>query len=312
MKRLGLLLLLAVGCASGQAVPPAYQPTENVLEVVAVLRRHVPDDTYRFAPARDFTDRNVYRSSLLRLENLERVHAPALRAGHLDGVVAFAKGRALERLRAYDLAAGEYRSAAEREPRLKQEALRSAALCERLYEIQGLDLDFEDGDAPLSEAEDVEAVLARFDERTADLEALLVQAEGTHHSSVVQEEIERADVARARYFIGLRQAIPRGDVRAVSELQRLVLSHRDSKNASRHMMSLADLYCDMAAEYVADRPPESLSFDPVRFQELVDSGARLYEVVTNQDGSTEKLEASRSLEACIAFALQVDRDRFTP
>ena len=93
--------LLAFGCASTPEPDPVYRPTQNLLEVVAVLRRHVPDDTYRFPPARDFTERNVYRSSLLRLENLERVHADALRAGQMDGVIAFAKGRALERIRAY-------------------------------------------------------------------------------------------------------------------------------------------------------------------------------------------------------------------
>ena len=93
--------------------------------MVAVLRRHVPDDTYRFEPARDFTGRNVYRSSLLRLESLETRQADALRAGHLDGVIAFAKGRALERLRAFDLAAEAYRIAADREPELR--AKRSGA-----------------------------------------------------------------------------------------------------------------------------------------------------------------------------------------
>jgi len=125
---LALLALLAgIACAK-PGIDPRYRPAASILEIIAVLRRHVPDDTYRFEPARDFTDRNVYRSSLLRLENLEALHAEALRAGHLDGAIAFAKGRALERLRAYDLAAGHYRVAAEREPELREEALRSADL----------------------------------------------------------------------------------------------------------------------------------------------------------------------------------------
>jgi hypothetical protein len=42
-----------------------------------------------------FTGRNVYRSSLLRYREHTRVRRP--RAGHLDGVIAFAKGHALER-----------------------------------------------------------------------------------------------------------------------------------------------------------------------------------------------------------------------
>jgi len=50
----------------------------------------------------------------------------------------------------------------------------------------------------------------------------------------------------------------------------------------------------------------------VRFQELIEATSRLYEVVAGQDGKPEKLEASRKLEAFLAFALRVDRDRFMP
>src|SRR5262245_33778305 len=125
-------LAAALACASAPTPDPRYRPAENVLEVVAVLRAHVGDDTYRFEPARDFTGRNVYRSSLLRLESIERVHAEALHGGHLDGVLAFSKGRALERLRAFTLASGEYRLAAERDAELADEAHRSADVCDEL------------------------------------------------------------------------------------------------------------------------------------------------------------------------------------
>ncbi len=311
----GALLLLAA-CAGTPAVDPGYRPAENVLEVIAVLRRHVPDDTYRFPPARDFTDRNVYRSSLLRLENIERVHGRELQAGHMDGVIAFAKGRALERLRAFDLAAEQYRLAAEREETLATEALRSAEVDEGLEAAAGLGLDLDEaaleGAGLETEARDVETVMDGFDQRSARLEELLAAVDGTHHVAVVGEEIERADVARAHYFVGLRKALPEGDVRAVSELERVALVHRESKNASRHMLALAALYEELAREYAARNPPESLYFDPVRFQELVDSGARLYEMVTYRDGTPEKVEASRRLEAFLAFALWIDRDRFTP
>ena len=74
-RRVVLALLLGSaalgGCRSTPEADPRYRPSESLLEVVAVLRRHVPDDTYRFAPARDFTGRNIYRASLLRLENLQ-------------------------------------------------------------------------------------------------------------------------------------------------------------------------------------------------------------------------------------------------
>jgi hypothetical protein len=307
----GVLLLQAVACSSTPEADPRYRPAENVLEVVSVLRRHVPDDTYRFEPAQDFTGRNVYRSSLLRLESLEPLHSEALRASDMEGVIAFAKGRALERLRAYGLAGQEYRLAARLDRELAVEAGRSADLCEALHEVSRVGIDLDDLAAQVGLSTDVDAVLARFERRDARLEELERVVAGTHHTYVVREEIERSDVARAEYFVAMRQILPEGDVRAAAELQRLVTRHRDSKHANRHILAVAELYEALAVEYVDAHPPESLQFDPVRFQELIDATSRLYEVVASQDGKPEKLEASRRLEAFLAFALRVDRDRFT-
>jgi hypothetical protein len=293
-------------------VSPRYRPVESVLEVIAVLRRHVPDDTYRFEPAQDFTGRNVYRSSLLRLESMEQVHVESLRVAHMDGVIAFAKGRALERLRAFELAGEEYRLAAELDRELAVEAGRSADLCEMLHEIGGMAIDLDELAGQAGLETNADGMLARFEARSARLEDLERVAEGTHHVYVVREELERTDVARAEYFVGLRQILPNGDVRAAAELQRVVMRHRDSKYGNRHILAVAELYEELATEYVDAHPPESLHFDPVRFQELIDATSRLYEVVASQDGKPEKLEASRRLEAFLAFALRVDRDRFTP
>ena len=99
---------------------------------------------------------------------------------------------------------------------------------------------------------------------------------------------------------------------ALAALQQLVATHRESKNTNRHLLALADLYAKLTVEYVDAHPPESLDFDPPRFEELVEAAARLYEAIGNQDGAPEKLEASRRLEAFLAFTLQVDRDRFSP
>jgi hypothetical protein len=307
-----LAALAAAGCAGTPPPDPRYRPAESVLEVVAVLRRHVPDDTYRFEPARDFTGRNVYRASLIRLENLEGAYADALRAGHLDGTIAFAKGRALERLRAFDLAAQHYHAAAEREDELRAEALRAAALCEALAEAVSLGPDAEgepgSGAAPGAADADVEAAL---DRRIALLEALRAEAGAEHYQFVIREEVERADVARARWLSDTRRQRADGDVRAVAAWQQVILDHRDSKLANRHLLALADLYAVLASAYVERHPPESLRFDPPAFEELASSATRLYEAVANQDGATERLEASRRLEAFLAFTLRVDRDRFS-
>jgi hypothetical protein len=310
------LALFAAACASTPPPDPRFRPSENVLEIVAVLRRHIPDDTYRFEPARDVSGRNVYRGSLLRLENLEKVHEGALRAGHYDDVVAFAKGRALERLRAFELAAQQYRHVSERTPELQHEALKSAALNDSLAEAARIGFDAArppaaDDDVLAPPPKDEKGMVEASDKRIALLEALAPQAEGTHYTIIIKEEIERADMARAGWFVASRRLTADGDVRALSEQQRLVLAHRESKLANTHVLGLADLYAALADDYVRSHPPEGLLFDPPTFQELVDSASRLYQSVAGQDGTPEKLAATQRLEAFLAFTMKVDSDRFT-
>jgi len=339
------LALLAAGCStfSARQEQAVYGPTEGVLEAVAVLRRHVSDDTYRFPPARDFGGRNVYRAALLRLENLERAEAAALRSGYMDAVIAFAKGRALERLRAYDLAAQHFRESARLSPDLAAAALASADVCERVDQAVKVGIDFVDpvaeGGVPARPI-DPDGVRAALEDRITRLSILLdelgdearAQAEGAsggtapaaagagapadepvdrrHYRWIVQEEIERADVVRARYFVEIRHVVPDGTLLALQELQRVATRHGASKNRLRHLLRLADFYAELAREYLDAVPPESLVFDPARFRELADAATQLYELVGSHDGRPEKLEATRNLEAFLALTLGVDADRF--
>ena len=86
----------------------------------------------------------------------------------------------------------------------------------------------------------------------------------------------------------------------------------EDERALHHVLELADLYTEIARQYVDAVPPESLNFDPPRFQELVDAAVHLYQSVAVQDGTPEKIEAQRRLEAFLAFTLRVDSDRFSP
>lgn len=331
------VLLASTGCQtfSARQKEAVYGPTEGVLEAVAVLRRHVPDDTYRFPPARDFSGRNVYRASLLRLENLERAEAAALRSGYMDAVITFAKGRALERLRAFDLAAQHYRESARLSDELRPAALASAEVCERIDRAVKIGIELVDpvpeGGTPARPI-DPEGVRRALDERVTQLSILLGElnddagedaprkpAEGAgdgsgvdrrHYRWIVQEEIERADVVRARYAIEIRHVVPDGTLVALQELQRVATRHGASKNRLRHLLRLGDFYADLAREYLDAVPPESLTFDPARFRELADAAIQLYELVGSHDGRPEKLEATRNLEAFLALTLTIDADRY--
>ena len=307
-------LFAAPGCSSvgKPATTAIHNSSESVLEVVAVLRRHVPDDTYRFPPATDFTGRNVYRASLIRLENIERIHAESLRAGHLEAVVAFSKARALERLRSYDIAADYYQLAAERNETLQPEALVSSAACNAFARAIAIGPGLDDPLARTAEpyrASDAETVIAELDERSARLYEASLGAPG-HYATIAREEIERADMARAQWFESMRFALLNGQVRAVAERQRLVSRHTASHREMQHLLALANLYDALAREYVEAVPAESLDFDPPKLRELVDAATQLYQRVASRDGAPEKIEAKRQLEAFLAFTLLVDRDRF--
>ncbi len=317
MKPAVVVLLLCLaglsGCKSLQQKQEesTYAPTESVIEVVAVLRRHVPDDTYRFPPGRDYSGRNVYRGSLLRLENLEKLHAGALRAGHLDAVLHFTKARALERLRAYDLAAQHFDKARSNET-LREHAEHGSHLNAAIAEATRIGLPLSDPmsvetSLPLDETE----VVAELDQRISVLTTLLRKDPPAPYPFILREEIERADLTRARYFTHLRRVLPDGNLRAVSEWQRVIARHGPSKLQRRHMIEAANLYAELAREYVVAKPPASLEFDPPLFRELVDGATHLYEAVAHQDGNPEKLEAASRLEAFLAFTLQVDSERFS-
>jgi hypothetical protein len=311
-------LSFAMGaCSNGRTekIEAYYGPTESLIEVIAVLRRHIPDDTYRFPPATDFTGRNVYRSSLLRLESIERVQADPLRSGYMDPAIDFSKGRSLERLRAYQLAALHYRRAAQRESGLRDEAEKSAIICERIEEAVGVGLNFTDPLAPPSDATpawtlDLKTAVSQLEERVALLSLLSDEVERTHYQAIISEEIERADEIRAAYFVRQRFDLPDGQIRAIAEMRRMNARHVSSKKRLRHMIDLANLYDELAHEYVEAVPPQDMNFDPALFQDLVDPATQLYQSVASNDGTVEKLEAARKLEAFLAFTLLVDNDRF--
>ena len=293
------LLLLAAGCRTPEA-DPVYRPTESVLEVLAVLRLHVHDDTYRFPPARDFTGKNIYYASLRRLERLEEIHEDKFKSGYLLEPILYAKALALERLGEFELAARHYERAAEFPSDLREPAERGADICQRLLRAR------ETG--PTAETPP-EMAADLFDERVALLERLFREVEDSHYRFVVQQEIERADRARAEHFAARANLDPRLDAYALQQYQQLVQSHPESKLRNRHLLDLADQYAQLSRRYVSRVPPTMLDFDPATFDEYALGATRLYEAVSQQDGAIEKIEASRKLEADLAFTLRVEDEK---
>jgi tetratricopeptide (TPR) repeat protein len=292
--------LLAFGCASAPPSDPADEPTQDLLEVVAVLRLHVDDDTYRFAPARDISGRNVFRASFERLESLETAHAEKMATGYMTDVLWFAKARALERIGEYQLAKAHYARVSDLDSELKEPARAGRDVCDRL--LRATAPDATPPGSPQSAAD-------RWTERRGALEALRADVSETHWRYVVMEEIERGDVAEAAYFAAQSESDPSLEATALQRAQQVVELHRDSKNRNRHLLALADLYAELSRRYARRNPPPSLGFDPATFDEYAHGATRVYEVVSEQDGTVEKLEAAHKLEAYLSYTLQVHEDK---
>ena len=292
--------LWLAACASAPPSAPSDEPTQDLLEVVAVLRLHVADDTYRFPPARDLSGINVFRASFERLESLETAHAEKLSTGYMSDVLWFAKARALERIGEYPLAKLHYQRVAQLDSELAEPASHGRDVCERLAALT----------APESSADATpQSVADRWTERRAGLVALRKDVLETHWRPVVDEEIERGDSDEAAYFAARSEIDPRLEATALQRAQQLVELHRESKNNNRHLLALADLYADLSRRYARRNPPPSLGFDPATFDEYAHGATRIYEVVAQQDGTVEKLEAAHKLEAYLSYSLQVHEDK---
>jgi tetratricopeptide (TPR) repeat protein len=290
---------LASACASTEP-PTALAPTQDLLEVVAVVRLHVDDDTYRFPAARDYTGKNVFRVSFERLESLETAHPEKLSSGYATDVVWFTKARALERLGEYDLAMRHYERVTELDSELADAARAGRDVTARLVRARAL--------APAPDATP-EAADAAYGRQRADLETLRADVAGSHYRYVVEEEIERVDAADATTLAAHAILDARYEAAALERAQALVQAHRQSKNHNRHLLSLGDLYAALSRRYAQKFPPPSLGFDPATFDEYAHGATRVYEVVAQQDGAVEKIEGQHKLEAFLGFTLQVHEER---
>lgn len=297
--RLGTCALLAGACASTEP-PAALAPTQDLLEVVAVVRLHVDDDTYRFPAARDFNGKNVFRVAFERLESLETAHPEKLASGYATDVVWFTKARALERIGEYELATLHYARVTELDSELVDAARAGRDVNARLASARAL--------APTAEATAKEADIV-WQQQRAELEALREDVANTHWRFVVDEELERVDVADAATLAAHAALDPRYETAALEHAQSLVQNHRESKLHNRHLLALGDLYAAFSRRYARMFPPPSLGFDPGTFDEYAHGATRVYEVVAQQDGTVEKLEGAHKLEAFLGFTMQVHEER---
>jgi hypothetical protein len=292
MRTLGVLLaslvLLSRPVAAGDATG-AFAPYEDVLQVVAELTWHLRDDVYRFPPPKDPTGHDVYRLSLHRLENWDKRFP-----GRLRDVTSFARAEALERLGGYGEARDLYAKVAALPSPLAARAAEGATRAGAFADAAAL---------PESGA-DLDQTLTALRTKLDAWAALLTRYGGTSLEPVLLVEAERLERRTARLVVEHRRLLDNGAVTAERSLRFLVEKHADSKLLPDHILRLADLYADLARDYVEEHE-RPLLFSETEFVDRADRALDTYRKVAMWDGAPEKPEAQARLTAFDAYKTDV-------
>jgi len=290
-----LLAVVLAGVAPG--APPAhagdatgaYAPYEDLLEVLGDLTWHLRDDVYRFPPPKDPTGHDLYQLSLRRLENWDKRYP-----GRLRDVTLFARAEALEHLQEYAKAADLYRQAAALPSSLAMRARDGAERADAYAAAAALP----------ETGPDVDATLGALRRKLDAWGKIVDRWTGTPFEAAALVEEERLERIAASEVVENRRALEDGNTVAERSLRFLVEKHAESKNLPAHILRLADLYADLARDYVAahERP---LDFDQEEFVREADRALDAYRKVATWDGSPDKPEAQARFAALDAYKTSV-------
>lgn len=261
---------------------------DSLTRVVAELKLHLRDDTYRYDRATTDDGRNVYAVAVWKLDRLAGLRArPKESWENADYVIEFARGKALERLRRYGDAVAAYErvagsgsllgdAAAERERVIDSFARASARPAE-----------------PFANPEDER----RFIEARIELwRQLANEVHGTPYESLALEEIEAWQVMRV-------DSLARGDrlADAISACENLLEANRESKLFGKHLLRLGDLYADSARRVELQARANLASLDPSRYETLIDQAFSAYELAAEDRRPPLRREARNRIEALLAY-----------
>jgi tetratricopeptide (TPR) repeat protein len=266
----------------------AFAPYEDVVEVIADLTWHLDDDVYRFPRPRDPTGHDLYQLALHRLEHWEKRYP-----GKLREVTTFARAEALERL-------GEYAQATE----LYRKVTPPSPLAPRAAAAAARSLTFAAAAALPETAPDLDGTLTTIKKKLDAWGKLVDAQQGQPIQALALVEEERLEARAAALVVEHRRVLPDGTGAAERALRFLIEKHAESRNLPAHVLRLADLYADVARDYVAahDRP---LAFDEAAFTTQVDRALETYRKVATWDGAREKPEGQGRYGALDAWKADV-------
>ncbi len=292
LRAAGIVAAIFCGCAAVHAAPagdaPAYaQPAENLLLIVADIQRHVNDDVYRFPYATDVTGQNIFRASLVRLANYEKLYP-----GRMTDVISLAKAQAWERLCSFPEAAANYDKAAKSEDAaIKKVAGEGFERAKRFALASESELDQSN---PRTFERDMTL-------RIELLGKLASEFKSTPYACLARVVRERCQMQLSEFFVSMRFLQPYSTKQAEEALKKNSDANRDSKLLYAHHLRLADFYYERAREYILKNDPAGANFNLKDFESFVNPARSEYKIVEEADGFPEKLEGRAKLLALEAF-----------
>jgi len=287
-----ILLPLILGCSSRPKVrmDARYEPYENILEIVSDVQRHANDNTYRFPPPHDLSGQNLYKASLIRLLNFEKIYPR-----RMPDVVNFTKGICMERLGDYEGALRAFKMVAESDSPLKEQADKKLALLEKFNDLAHYRI----------EKNNIGDYLTESEFKLAEWGKLVEQAKGTPYEWIALEEEEKAECRLSEFVAQNYLVLKDGAENALNLYRQLTLKHTQSKNINLHYLNWADFCALLAKRYAEGTDPRSLDFDRQTFNKSSDAAIRLYSLVAQKDGAIEKVEALGKLQAFNAYVAKI-------
>jgi hypothetical protein len=290
-------LLLLVACTSTPTLED-FKIYENFISIVSDLQRHLEDDVYRFPLAKDASGQNVFKATLVRLENYQKLYPERFKE-----LVAYSKAKSHQKLGNFEEALFFFKETQDYRGKLLSLAQNDIAFTENLIHIFN---------SPVRDRT-LEGIFEQFDRReTLFRQLLLNSALSPSEKSLILREIERNLVAKADFSFKNRFKIGEGSqaltLLALQLYQRLLQEHPESKQIYRHYLQLADSYVTLAKEYIQYHPPDTFGFKKEDFYKLTQPALDIYRLLSQVDGRLEKVEAQGNLIAFMAFIQHFEED----
>ena len=286
-----LLLVSAGGCAHVEALSAAVaEPdpaSDSLTRVIADLRMHLRDDTYRQPRPRTADGRDLFAAIGWKLDRMQRERGLAPEHWqNTDFVIELARARVLEKQRRYADAQTAYAHVAARSGALQQSAREGEAGMARLVALAA-------AEAPTGDE------IAGLEQRVNQWGELAWDLRNSRWEPLAREEAEAWEMLR------VERLATAGQLDAAIEAGEALAEHnRHSKLYARHLIALGDLHADAARALEVEKRTRAGEVQlEARRDALLERAFSAYELASEARMAEDRLAALARIEA-----LRADRE----